>query len=75
MVAFGDVDDQLEAHSEESIPQPPNPGNFISMIEAIPGDAEIDYALINGGTYTRLLDDLSFSYRVSTVNVRGKMCY
>jgi hypothetical protein len=70
MVAFGDVDDQLEAHSEESTPQPPNPGNFI-----IPGDPEIDFAVINGGTYRRLLDDLSFSYRVSTVNVRGKNCY
>ena len=74
MVAFGDVDDQLEAHSVESTPQPPNPGNFVS-IEAIPGDPKVDYALINGGTYTRLLDDLSFSYRVSTVNVRGNICY
>jgi hypothetical protein len=40
MVAIGDVDDQLEADSEESTPQPPNPGNFVS-IEAIPGDLEI----------------------------------
>jgi hypothetical protein len=40
MVVIVDVHDQLEADSEESTPQPPNPGNFVS-IEAIPGDPEI----------------------------------
>lgn len=40
MVAIGNGDDELEAEIEESTPQPPNPGNFVS-IEAIPGDPEI----------------------------------
>ena len=40
MVAIGEIADQLEAESEESTPQPPNPVNFVS-IEAIPGDPEI----------------------------------